>query len=149
VDEEKGLTWTESDGHCHVRLDIDEGWRWMADFYAAFVKKNGSDAKIAHITMGEYFPGNSGVPPSVDLQLFKANVKKVWQQVIAAAPKDATGNRINIVQVNPITFGGDVTADDMAAIGIRASIGASDSDPYLFTNNGGRPDGSLCDRNSM
>jgi hypothetical protein len=53
------------------------------------------------------------------------------------------------VQVNPITFGGDVTADDTAAIGIGASIGASDSDPYLFTNNGGRPDGSLCDRNSM
>jgi hypothetical protein len=70
VDEEKGLTWTESDGHCHVRPDIDEGWRRMADFYAAFVKKYGSDAKIAHITMGEYFPGYSGVPPSVDLQLF-------------------------------------------------------------------------------
>jgi hypothetical protein len=156
VDEEKGLTWRESDGHCRARLDIDEGWRWMADSYAAFVKKYGSEAKIAHITMGEYFPGNSGVPPSVDLQLFETNVKKVWHQVIAAAPKGAAGNRIKIVQANPITFGGDVTADDMATIGIaplsalltvtrissrKTTVGRTDLSAIAL--DGARPPGAL------
>jgi len=37
----KGLTWRESSGHVHVRQDREEGWRWMADFPVAVLRRYG------------------------------------------------------------------------------------------------------------
>ena len=100
----KGLAYKDNSGSWHVRQDLKEGWRYLADFYTAFVRKYSSMPRIAQIIMGEYFPGE-GLPSDFDMAAYKGNVKNIWAQVVEAAPLDANGNRINIVQVNPMTYG--------------------------------------------
>ena len=78
--------------------------------------------------MGEYFPGMKDIPANLDTRAFYMNAKKMWADVLANAPKDAHGDRMNIVQSNPIVSGGVVTASDIADL----KLGVSGSDPYIF-----------------
>jgi hypothetical protein len=55
-------------------------------------------------------------------------MKTVWSEMIAAAPEDANGERISIMQSNPITSGGQVTPTDLDTIG----VGVTGSDPNIF-----------------
>jgi hypothetical protein len=48
---------------------------------------------------------------------------------------------MNVVQVNPILTGGDVTSADIADL----KLGLSDSDPHIFINGCGEPEGSPCE----
>lgn len=139
---EKGLTWEDSlkGGRTHVRMDLEEGWRSMADFLVALVKKYGESTQVANIVIGEYYI-SSGPPADFDPRLYRANASKVWTDVINNAPKDVDGNRINIVQSNPILArGGDITAVDIADL----KLGVSGSDPHLFRNTCGEHSDALC-----
>ena len=124
------LAWRDGQGKDHVRLDKDEGWRVVADFLVAMTQHYGLDARIASLTIGEYYtnPDGGGIPADFDYDLFRANAKKVWSDVIQNAPRDASGARMNIVQAMPIVSGGFVTATDIANIG----IGVSGSEARIF-----------------
>jgi hypothetical protein len=130
LDDPRDLTWTDGQGKDHIRLDKEEGWRAMADFYVALVKKYGNDPRIGSIVMGEYYtnPDGGGIPADLDYDAYRANIKHVWAVIDASAPIDARGNRVNVVQSQPITSGGFVTSCDIAA----SAIGISGSDPVLF-----------------
>ena len=134
----KGLTWTDGEGRVHVRQDLEEGWRYIADLYVAIVKRYGESSRIANLIMGEYYP-LSDRPASLDFKALLSNAKKIWSDVIANAPKDEGGNRVNIAQVNPILTKGIVTSTDIANL----KLGISGSDPHLFANGCGKPHRSL------
>jgi hypothetical protein len=130
MNDPRGLTWTDGQGKDHVRLDKQAGYEAVADFLIALTKRYGNDTRIASIAIGEYYtnPDGGGLPADLDYDAFRTNIKHVWSQVIAAAPPDADGERINIVQTQPILSGDFVTATDMANIG----IGISGSGAQLF-----------------
>jgi hypothetical protein len=141
----KGLTWRDTKkNRVHVRMDLEEGWRWMADFLVALVRRYGRRRDIANVVIGEYYIAPDP-PADLDKHAYRANAKKMWADVIANAPKDKAGNRMNVVQVNPILTGGDVTCADIADL----KLGVSGSDPYVFVNGCGEPDGSLCDPGTL
>lgn len=141
----KGLTWRDSKkNRVHVRMDLEEGWRWMADFLVALLRHYGRRRNIASVVIGEYYIAPNP-PADLDKRAYRANAKKMWADVIANAPKDKTGNRMNVVQVNPILFGGDVTSADIAEL----KLGVSGSDPHIFVDGCGEPDGSLCDPGTL
>jgi hypothetical protein len=143
---DKGLTWRERDGKVHVRQDLEEGWRYMADFLVALVKKYGDNRGLASLVIGEYYPGQVGArPANFDFDAFRANAKKIWADVISNAPKDKNGNRLNILQSNPIITGGHVTAADIAHL----KLGLTDSDPHLFINGCGEVGDVLCEAGSL
>lgn len=126
---DKGLAWREQSGHQHVRQDKEEGWRWMADFLVALVKRYGNEQGLGALIIGEYFP-SSDVPADLDGAAFRTNQKKIWADVIANAPQDRSGNRCNIMQVNPILrgTGNQIKTADIADLG----LGISSSDSYIF-----------------
>ena len=61
----------------HVRLDLELGWRWMADMFVALVRRYGNDPRIGTLVMGEYYPSDEGRPTGFDVTAYRANVKKV------------------------------------------------------------------------
>lgn len=139
---EQGLTWvdTKKGGRTHVRMDVEEGWRSMADFLVALVKRYGESPQVANIVIGEYYI-SSGPPADFDPHTYRANAHKMWSDVIDNAPGDVNGNRISIVQSNPILArGGDVTASDIADL----KLGMSGSDPHLFRDGCGEHSDGLC-----
>jgi hypothetical protein len=137
----KGLTWRDAKkNRVHVRMDLEEGWRWMADFLVALVRRYGRRWDIANVVIGEFYIAPNP-PVDLDKTAYRANAKKMWADVIANAPKDKAGNRMNVVQVNPILTGGDVTSADIADL----KLGLSDSDPHIFINGCGEPEGSPCE----
>lgn len=137
---DKGLTWRDGKkNRVHVRMDLEEGWRWMADFLVALIRRYGHRQDIAQVVIGEYYIAPNP-PEDLDKFAYIANAKKMWADVIANAPKDEAGNRMNIVQVNPILRDGLVTSADIAEL----KLGVSDSDPYIFINECGDADGSPC-----
>jgi hypothetical protein len=70
-----------------------------------------------------------------------ANAKKIWSDVITNAPRDAAGNRLNILQSNPIGFReGVVRIADIAGL----KLGVTGASPAIFRASCGKPDGSLC-----
>ena len=141
---DKGLTWVDTEGRTHVRMDLKEGWRSMADFLVALVKKYGRSRKVANIIVGEYYI-SPNPPADLNPHLFRANAEKIWKDVIANAPKDVNGNRMSIVQSNPMLTGGDVTTADIA----NRKLGVSGSDPHLFVHNCGEPNSVLCDPGNL
>jgi hypothetical protein len=143
---DKGLTWLDTKkARTHVRMDLEEGWRWMADFLVALVRKYGRSRNVANIVIGEYYV-SPGPPADLDPHLYRANAKKMWADAINNAPKDVNGNRMSIVQTNPILAGGDVTAADIANL----KLGVSGSDPYIFEDScGERNDDVLCDPGTL
>jgi hypothetical protein len=141
----KGLTWRDTKkNRVHVRMDLEEGWRWMADFLVALVRRYGRRGDIASVVIGEYYIAPNP-PAKLDKRAYRANAKKMWADVIANAPKDKDGNRMNVVQVNPILTGGDVTSADIANL----KLGVSGSDPHIFVNGCGEPDSSLCEPGTL
>ena len=52
-----------------------------------------------------------------------------WADIIAAAPTDANGDRMAILQSNPVQGNGDVSVTDIRNIG----IGVTGSDPDMFS----------------
>jgi hypothetical protein len=138
----KGLTWRDGQGRVHVRQDLEEGRRWMPDLYVALVKRYGNNPRIANLIMGEYYEGTGGLPADYNRTAFRANGKKIWSDVITNAPRDVSGNRINIVHGNPILTGGTVTSTDIANL----KLGISGSDPYLFVTGCGEPGSPLCEK---
>jgi hypothetical protein len=125
------LTWTDGQGKVHVRFDKTKAVNHTADFLIALAKKYGNDTRIDSLTIGEYYtnPDGGGLPADLDYAAFRSNMKQVWSQVIAAAPRDANGERMTIAQTEPIVSGGYVTAQDIANIG----IGISGSGAQLFS----------------
>jgi hypothetical protein len=110
-------------GKDHVRLDKPGGYQATADFLMAVTKKYGDDPRIASITHGEYYTNADagGLPADFDDAAFKNNAELIWQGVIAAAPRDANGERVNFVQSMPQTSGGHTTAAEIRAIGVGVS----------------------------
>jgi hypothetical protein len=52
----KGLTWRDAKkNRVHVRMDLEEGWRWMADFLVTLVRRYGRRWDIANVVIGEYY----------------------------------------------------------------------------------------------
>jgi hypothetical protein len=142
---DKGLTWQDTKkGRTHVRMDLEEGWHSMADFLVALVKKYGRSRQVANIVIGEYYI-SPGPPANLDPHLYRANAKKMWADVINNAPKDVNGNRMSIVQSNPILVGGDVTATDIANL----KLGVSGSDVYLFRHGCGEGNDALCNPGTL
>ena len=130
LNDPRTLTWRDGQGKDHLRLDKDAAWHAMSDFLVAATKHYGNDPRIASLTIGEYYTNadRGGMPADINLDAYRANIKNVWSDVVTNAPRDANGNRLAILQSNPITSGGFVTAGNMANIG----VGASGSDPKLF-----------------
>jgi hypothetical protein len=142
----KGLTWVDVKKYRdHVRLDLEEGWRWMADMFVALVRRYGNDPRIGSLVMGEYYPSDEGRPAGFDFGAYRANAKKVWADVIASAPQDTGGNRLNIFQSNPIMTGGVIRTADIAEL----KLGVTGSDPHLFISGCGEPNDVLCDPGSI
>ena len=131
-----GLTWSDGDGRVRVRMDKEDGWRYVADLYVAIIRKYGRNRRIANLVMGEYYPGPPEEhPPDFSKEAFVANALKIWKDVIANAPRDKSGKRTTIVQVNPILRNGIVTSTDL----VNLKLGISRSDPYLFEHGCGEP----------
>lgn len=126
INDPDSLTWRGSGGD-HVRMDKPEALRAVTDFYIALIKHYGDDKRIAQLTIGEYFPGTGSPLTSAQKFTFVQNMKIFWTEVIAAAPRDANGKRMAILQSNPIT-GANLGATDLRAIG----VGVSGSDPEMF-----------------
>ena len=141
----KELTWRDHKKRVHVRQDLEEGWRWMADFLVALVRRYGNNPRVASLVLGEYYPGSWGFPRDFDRDTFRANAKKIWAAVIDNAPKDASGNRLNILQSNPVMTDNIIRPADITEL----KLGITGSDPYLFAEGCGEPDGSPCEPRSI
>jgi hypothetical protein len=128
IDDPDNLTWADGAGD-HGRMDKAEALQQTTDFFTALLKRYGADERIASLTIGEYFPGPNA-PTGLDMGLFRANMKIFWSDIIAAAPRDASGERMLISQSNPITTGREVTTAELRTIG----LGVTGSDPNLFTS---------------
>jgi hypothetical protein len=126
----RGLTWTDGEQKVHLRLDKDPAWQAASDFLVAAVKHYGGDPRIASMTIGEYYQNEDagGLPADIDQAAFKTNIKNIWTNVIGAAPRDANGERINVLQSMPITSGGYVTKTDVENIG----VGITGSVAHIF-----------------
>lgn len=124
---DKSLAWEEGTNqnsksdNWHVRFDNPKAVDHAADFLAAFLAKFGNNKGIHSINLGEYWLGQQEYRPSdVNQQQYLVGVKNLWRKIIDAAPLDENGQRVNIVQTNPL-FGDDVSIDDMEAIGMGVS----------------------------
>jgi hypothetical protein len=125
------LTWTDGQGKVHIRLDKTVAHQHVADFLIAVSKRYGNDPRVASITHAEYYtnPDGGGIPADFDYDAYRTNIKTVWQEWIANTPVDANGNRVTLMQGEPIPTGGFVTAQNIRDIG----IGVSGSVPHLFS----------------
>jgi hypothetical protein len=142
----KGLTWSDGEGRVHVRLDKEDGWRYIADLYVAIIRRYGLNWRIASLVMGEYYPGPIEERPSdFDFEAFQVNAREIWKTVVANAPVDKNDNRTTIAQVNPILSKHTVPAAALTEL----KLGISQSDPYLFARGCGDPDGVLCDPGTL
>jgi len=127
INDPDGLTWN-GQGGVHVRMDKTEVLQGVTDFYIALIKHYGGDERIAQLSIGEYYPNADNPLTSTQTATFRSNMKTFWTDIIAAAPVDANGERLNILQSNPITTGGQVTLADIRSI----DIGVTGSDPDMF-----------------
>jgi len=127
INDPDGLTWNGTGG-VHVRMDKPEGLQAVTDFYTALIKHYGGDPRIAQLSIGEYYPNSDNPLSAAQTATFRSNTKQFWSDIIAAAPRDANGERLNILQSNPITTGGQVTLEDIRSLG----IGVTGSDPDMF-----------------
>jgi hypothetical protein len=131
LNDSRGLTWRDRQKMDHMRFDKTSGWQVTSDFLVALVKHYGDDPRIGVITIGEYYTNSDGrrLPADFDYNAFRSNAKNIWSDMITNAPKDASGDRVNIVQTQPITTGKNlVIPTDIANIG----IGVSGSAPHIF-----------------
>jgi hypothetical protein len=56
----KGLTWRDAKkNRVHVRMDLEEGWRWMADFLVTLVRRYGRRVVSVNDTVGLFSEGAS------------------------------------------------------------------------------------------
>ncbi len=129
---DSSLTWVEgvngngASGNWHVRFDNPEAVEHAADFLTAFLAKYDSEG-IHSVTLGEYYFGQKQYHPSdLNRNAYLLGVRNLWEKIIAAAPRDAHDNRVNILQTNPI-FNDKVTLDDLEMLG----MGMSESDTRL------------------
>lgn len=130
---DKSLAWVEGVNtnnkadNWHVRFDNPEAVEHAADFMAAFLAKFGNNQGIHSVNLGEYYLGQTKYRPSgLSQGKYLAGVRDLWEKVAASAPRDGNGNRVNILQTNPL-FDSQVTVDDLERIG----IGMSESDTRL------------------
>lgn len=130
---DKSLTWVEGVNtnkkadNWHVRFDNPTAVEHAADFLTAFLAKYGDNKGIHSVNLGEYYFGQKKYRPSnLNRGKYLVGVKNLWAKVAAAAPRDADGNRVNIVQTNPL-FDSQVTVNDLERLG----IGMSESDARL------------------
>jgi hypothetical protein len=86
--------------------------------------------------LDEYYPGSWGFPWDFDCDPFRVNAKQFRAAVIDNAPKDASGNRLNILQSNPVMTDNVIRPTDIAEL----KLGIIGSDPYLFVEGCGEPD---------
>ena len=74
---QKGLTWLIlKRNRTHVRQDLEEGWRWMADFLVALVKRYGNNLGIANLVLGEYYPSDRGRPADFNFNASRGTQRK-------------------------------------------------------------------------
>lgn len=130
---DKSLTWLEPNNvagkndHSHVRFDNPVAVDHAADFLTALLAKYGNNKGIHSISLAEYFLGVlSDRPAGLNKDKYLVGVKNLWSKVVQAAPRDADGNRVNIMQFNPL-LNAEVTINDLEALG----IGISESDTQL------------------
>jgi hypothetical protein len=132
------LTWTDGQNKVHVRIDKSGGWQAIADFLQALTAKYGDNEDIASITHGEYFtnPDGGGMPlNSTQETAYYQNAILIWDHWIDNAPEDANGDRMELLQSQPIVQGGVVTAADISDAGAdNTGMGVSGSGPTMFTN---------------
>ena len=131
--EDKSLTWVEGvnqngkSDNWHARFDIPQAVDHAADFLAAFLAKFGNNKGLHSINLGEYYFGQAKyVPSGLDRSKYRLGVKNLWGEIVSSAPRDEDGNRVNIVQTNPL-LGAEVTINDMERLG----VGVSESDTNL------------------
>ncbi len=130
---DKALTWVEGrnnngkNNNWHVRFDNPVAVDHAEDFLAAFLAKYGNNKGLHSINIGEYYFGQKQyIPSGLDRTKYSLGVKNLWEQMVAAAPRDENGQRINIVQTNPM-FASGLTVEDMEAL----EIGISTSDTNI------------------
>ena len=131
--DDESLTWEGGKntsglvGNFHIRFDNPEAVEHVADFMTAFLKKFGDNTGVHSISLGEYYFGQEKDRPlNLNRNKYFAGARDLWERCVSAAPKDGDGNRVNILQTNPL-FGGSVSVDDLEKIG----IGMSESDTRL------------------
>ncbi len=131
--EDKSLTWLEGKNsnsnsrNWHVRFDNPTAVDHAGDFLTAFLAKYGDNKGIHSVNVAEYYTGQKQYRPGdLNRAQYWRGMKNLWELAIKAAPRDENGQRVNIVQTNPV-FSSDVTVKDMELIG----IGISESDTRL------------------
>jgi hypothetical protein len=86
--------------------------------------------------LGEYYPGSWEFPWDFDRDPFRVNAKQLWATVIDNTLKDASGNRLYILQSNPVMTDNIVGPADIAEL----KLGITGSEPYLFVEGCGESD---------
>ncbi len=130
---DSSLAWLEgknSNGksdNWHVRFDNARAVEHASDFLQAFLAKYGDNKGLHSVLLGEYYLGQRQYfPKGLNRGRYFSGVKTLWENVVKAAPRDGNGDRIDIVQTNPI-FSSNVTASDLESLG----MGISESDTNL------------------
>ena len=138
-----GLSFTSSAGSRNevLRLDTPLAREYSIAFFTALLTKWGNDPGLHSVNVSEYFAGSaSHFPSDFDLTEHYRGRALTWSPIVNAAPLDANGNRVAIVQASPVFLGG-VTVEDL----INAQMGISQPDPDMFDHECGHelPDSKL------
>ncbi len=127
------LAWVEgrnqngASNNWHIRYDNPVVVDHATDFMQAFLAKFGNNEGIQSIVMGEYYLGQAKyIPSGLNRDRYIEGVNESWKRMVPLAPRDADGNRIDIIQVNPL-FNRNVTVHDLESYG----IGISESDTRI------------------
>lgn len=119
--------WKETPLAERVRMDNPVALGHLVDFYVALVTKYGN-SDLAAIVLGEYFAGSaSKYPAGFNKNLFMQGRRTLWQAIDDNIPLDGDGNRMMVIQTNPILTNG-VTFEDL----IATNTGVSQSDVRGF-----------------
>ena len=116
-------------------------------FFTALLTRWGNDPGLHSVNISEYFAGNADSHPAdFNLAEHVQGRASTWQRIVDAAPLDANGNRVAIVQTSPLLHSG-ITAADLA----NAKVGISQPDPDVFQHDCGSelPGSKLCELGSV
>jgi len=136
-----------TDRHYVLRLDKPLARDYSVAFFSAILQRWGNDAGVHSINISEYFAGDSADHPSdFSLADHARGRVQMWERIVDAAPLDASGNRVAIVQTSPL-FQSGVTPQDL----INTGVGISQPDPDVFQHECGAelPDHKLCTAGSV
>jgi len=111
-----------------LRMDIPLARDYAVAWFTAILTKWGNDPGLHSIQISEYFQGNSSAFPNDFNQGEHIRGRRtMWSEIIAAAPLDASGNRVAITQASPILSNGVVIQDLL-----DLKLGLSQPDPDIF-----------------